>query len=395
VPPHQLHHALTAIASPSLLQARQNPEQVSLPTSSSQVMLHSVKLRLSDLPVLGTEKGELPYSVWRVDAKAVIAAAQGEEILTTPFPAHMDGSVQAWYRRANSTVYAALLTSVRGQRLLADKVRRLEGTSSSSYEAWCTIQDHFIKKGRNNLSYLEGKLRALVPKDTENMESFLSRCEDLRVVYSSYGLTLADQQLITHVLSHLSLQWQRLNSVQAMDSCHWTWSMLSEALLLEDNERRQANWKAPDALLPLGWKKYKGDARAASGRSSSSPRTRGNARRATSSDESPSSSPPSTPKGTHSHTSTPSTSPSKEKSYASAARGGGSKTYTTKGPLVCYHCCKVGHVWVDRACPLYDSKWKPNEGHKTQAQALREKIKTDKTPPSSPHGQGKVASSHC
>jgi hypothetical protein len=338
--------------------------------------------------VLGTKKGELPYTTRRVDAKAVIAAAQGDRLLSKDLPSMMSRSEQEWYRRANPTVYSALLTAVRGKRLLADKVRRLEGRPSSSYEAWGVIKDHFIKMGRNTAPFLE-------PRENESMETFLSRCEDLRVLFASYGQNLDDTRLITQVLSKLSLQWQRLSALQSMDSQYWAWDMVSEAFQVEDNERRQANWKAPDALLPLGWKKYKGEARAASGRSSTSSTKRGSARRAASSDDSPLPSPPSSPTGSHSHASSPPTSPSKEKTYANAVRGGGSKTSTAKGPLVCYHCCKVGHVWVDKACPLYNPKWKPTEGNKTQAQAMREKLKSDKTPPSSPQGEGRVASSHC
>jgi hypothetical protein len=243
-----------------------------------------------------------------------------------------------------------------------------------------TIKHHYIKLGRNNLPFLEGKLRSLEPRETESMDSFLSRCEDMRGLYASYGQALNDTSLITQVLSRLSIHWQRISCLQSQDSDSWTWDLVSDALQLEDNERRLANWRTPDALLPLGWSKYKkgGEARAASGE--------------------------------HVIDSSPPSSPSGPQSYAAAAKGkgqgkgpkpGSPKTYG--GPVVCYHCLKQGHVYVDPACPKFDRKWRPTEAQTAKAQEMRLKLKGKAPSPSSPPvspitpgsptGEGKVASS--
>jgi hypothetical protein len=62
-------------------------------------------------------------------------------------------------------------------------------------------------------------------------------------------------------------------------------------------------------------------------------------------------------------------------------------------------------VWIDKACPKYDPKWKPTESQKARAQEMRQQVKgkgvlpsppkSPKSPrsPRSPQGEGKVASS--
>jgi hypothetical protein len=62
-------------------------------------------------------------------------------------------------------------------------------------------------------------------------------------------------------------------------------------------------------------------------------------------------------------------------------------------------------VWVDKACPKYEPKWRPTEAQKAKAQEMRQRVKgKSSTPPSpkspkspcsprSPKGEGKVASS--
>ena len=221
------------------------------------------------------------------------------------------------------------------------------------------------------------------------MDAFLSRCELLRTLFASYGQVLEDTPLITQVFSKLSLHWQRLPALQSCEPHYWTWPVVREALQLEDNERRLANWRAPDALLPLGWKK---------------PRSHGGEAHMSHSyshildSPSPSSSPPS--------------SPHRYPSYVAAARSKGghgkgprpsssSPPGVYNGPVVCYHCLKPGHVWVDKACPKYDPKWRPTESQKKKAQELRGRFqgKSTRTPspmspssPRSPKGEGKVAS---
>jgi hypothetical protein len=75
------------------------------------------------------------------------------------------------------------------------------------------------------------------------------------------------------------------------------------------------------------------------------------------------------------------------------------------GPLVCYHCLKQGHPWIDRSCSKYDPKWRPTEAQMKKAQEMRAKLKGKAPSPSSPQaprspisprspkGEGKVASS--
>ena len=165
---------------------------------------------------------------------------------------------------------------------------------------------------------------------------------------------------------------------------------MKAALQLQDNERRLAKWRAPDALLPLGWKK---------------PRSHGGEAHMTCSHLRPDS------PGTSPFSSPPS-SPRRHPSYVAAARSKGghgkgprlsssSQPRPYNGPVVCYHCMLSGHVWVDRACPKYDPKWRPTESQKKKAQELRGRFqgKSNRTPspmspssPRSPKGEGKVAS---
>jgi hypothetical protein len=114
------------------------------------------RVKLQPLPILGGEKGQLPYTTWCIHARAVIAAARAEFLLTSPCPADTSTPQALWYLDADPVVYAALLTAVKDTSLLSEKVQRYQGTLSASYFAWRCIKDHFIKLGRNNLPYLEG-----------------------------------------------------------------------------------------------------------------------------------------------------------------------------------------------------------------------------------------------
>ena len=128
---------------------------------------------------------------------ATIDAAQAGIVLLGPCPENALPEQQAWFRKANKVVFKAIFTAVSKHPVLVSKVQDLIGGPSSAYESWKVIKAYFIRQADTNRPYLQTKLRALQPNPGESMESFLSRCNDLRKEWEAYGIEMPDESLIT------------------------------------------------------------------------------------------------------------------------------------------------------------------------------------------------------
>ena len=128
----------------------------------------------------------LPFTVWRLHARAALGAAQCRSVLDTrPPTGEQSQAVRVWYGVASPVVYAALLGAVVGVQVLHDEVLRMESLPDSAYQAWRAVQRFFVREASTNRLKLLGRLRALEPAQNDSMEAFLNRCELLR---SEWGL---------------------------------------------------------------------------------------------------------------------------------------------------------------------------------------------------------------
>jgi hypothetical protein len=308
------------------------------------------QVKHKELPPLGEKAGSgMPYSRWKIDAKAMLDAMGATKVVLEPFPERGAQLVLEWYSHASLVVYAMLLGAVRGNNLLADKVRRLHASPSPSFAAWEAIQAHFVRVSDSNFSYLAGRLATLVPGHKEDMEVFLSRCEKVRSEYDTYGHVLSDETLIRQVMVDLSRPWQLVANPGCLPIPALNWEDVSRALQTEDNARRQANTKAHDAQLPLGWlpAKHSGTARVSQARAESS----------------------------DSDSSSDSESETCSESHGHVARAQGSwkmkKGKKPRRPLVCYRCQKPGHVWTKCHLTAEGDGYEPTQDAKDKAQAAR------------------------
>lgn len=300
-----------------------------------------VEVKLKELPKLGREKGQLPYDKWRVNAMAKLKASRSWVVIERPCPV-VPVADREWYMDANNVVYYAILEAVSEVRLLSDKVRRRASRENSAREAWEDIAAFFKRKSDNNLQMLRAKLEVLSPGEKESMESFLSRCEDLREEYSAYGETLSDRDLSVQVWRGLSIQWKHSCRLHGPAAINTPWEDVAAALQDEDNNRRASNTKASDALLPLGWTRGGGtpkpQARGAQGEGESS----GGAA------------------AVH---------PKKEEGRQHKPRNYNGTS--DRLPLVCYYCTRTGHMWGKCDDPSKPASWKPSAEDRAKADRLR------------------------
>jgi hypothetical protein len=206
-------------------------------------------------------KGSLPYLQWRFNVYSAVTSAQAGRVLATSLPADASPKQIRWYTKASTMVFDALYTTVQDHAILSSQLKDFIRSPSSAFKAWEAIKDHYVKRAETTRPYLEGKLRALAPQPTESMEAFLSKAQELRREYEAYGIELPDRDLIVQIFTHLSLTWRQGTAIKDKAPEDLSWEVLSEYLRKEDILRRQANTKAPDALLPLGWHKGAGEAK--------------------------------------------------------------------------------------------------------------------------------------
>lgn len=312
-----------------------------------------VDIKMKDLPALGREKEQLPYPKWKVDALAIMEAAQVDFVLENPFSHHGTEEEQAWYAMCNRVVYVALLQAVRSIPVLSDAVRRLRGDESSAYESWQSIKSHFVRVSDSNHPWLLEKVQKLKPNDGESMESFINRCSNLKGEFETYGLELEDKLLITQVFSKLSVQWRKACGITDFEGVSWEY--VASLLQLEDNTRRQSNTQADDALLPLGWTKG-GPGRGMGHRASSPPKERGSSR-PTSPSKGPRSGPP---------------SGERHGAYAVAPGKSWGAGPRADGPIVCWFCKISGHG-LNR-CNKKPAGWVASDADKKKADEVKAKL---------------------
>ena len=325
-----------------------------LATAASSWAEHK-EVKLRALAKLGRGKDELPYGRWKLIVLADLDAARLTPVLAQEFPVDSPEDVQGYYRAANAVLFSALVHSVSGISVLSDAVLGLFGNPSSACLAWRAIKAHFVRLSANNRLYLLSKVEALEPRDSESMESFLNRCNLLRNEFTEYGLDPEDSLMIAQVLRKLSIQWltrAKLDGNQA----EFTWSQVAQALQKEDNDRRQSNTKHPEALLPLGWTRRSGEARAASSGGDPGGEQRNG------------------PKGQASPLADASAAPAAAFGKGKAPKGAkpqGERSISV--PVVCWHCHKLGHLWGE--CNTKPNGWKPSGDDRAKAEALREEMR--------------------
>ena len=181
------------------------------------------------------------------------------------------------------------------------------------------------------------------------MEVFLSRYEHVRNLYDLYGQELDDTRLIHQVLFKLSRPWQLAAGLDRTHLEELSWEEVSRALQLEDNARRQADTKAHDAMLPLGWQKGSGFARVS------------HAARA---------------EQAKADTDTDSDGSCDHHGFAARVKGSTWKKKSNRPYVsaVCYRCQQQGHIWT--ACPkrTEGDQWEPKKADIDSAHALRKKL---------------------
>ena len=218
------------------------------------------ELKLRDLPKLGREKDKdgkavgRPYLQWKEDAAAALEAVGGAVVIHEDPPSEdAPRDDQVSYFRANALVFDKLLTATCDIPTLGDNVRRCRQHGNSSRLAWETIRSHYVRLAEGSESRLKAKLRALVPGQKESMESFLCRLNNLRGEFQDYGIEPQDVEFVAHVFEQLSLTWRQTSGFQGVPAQSISWGDLYNALIEQDNARRNSNTAVRDALLPLGW----------------------------------------------------------------------------------------------------------------------------------------------
>jgi len=311
------------------------------------------KVKVEALPKLGRDKGETPYLHWKVDARVALVASPGISWILdwTPPSEQVPTSVRSWYAAADRAVFAQILAATKHVSVVGDKVRRLAEEWGSSRKAWKLLKDHYIRVADTNKLMLSGELQALELRERETMEQFLNRVQNLAGKFMDHGLAIPEEQLIAKVFSLLSLPWWNALGHDGKGGKSETWEEIKEKLLDEDTRRRQANAKADDALLPLGWTKKGAQGYAAFGSGEPSiPQgkampVQGNQ-----------------PKG-------------RWQPKEGHARGGGEKP-TPSRTFVCFHCLKPGHGW--NGCRTKPADWKPSAEDVERGMAKKRELEQGK-----------------
>ena len=348
--------------------------------------------KIRELPKLGGERNQLPYLQWRYNVFSAVDSAQAGWVLVGPCPLWADSKQKHWFARANAMVFDALFTTVQDISVLVSRLNDFIGDPASASKAWAAIKEHYVRRAETTKPFLEQKLRRLEPHPNETMEGFLSRAQALRREWEAYGIELPDKDLIVQIFTHLSLTWRQGTAIRDKFPEDMSWGEVSEYLRKEDVLRRQANTKAPDALLPLGWHKGGGDPKPhvktgpTHGKAATSQGKPKPAQEITPSEEPQGGAAAAKGKGKFKSSNKKSMIAPNQQGESKAT---GQKTPTPKGGdksqtkrvLVCYYpSCHKGHVWTN--CPSKPSDWQPSAEHKKVADDIRrrriEQSKADK-----------------
>jgi hypothetical protein len=205
--------------------------------------------------------------------------------------------------------------------------------------AWDDIFHFYSKNSDMTADQLQRELLGMRPGNAESMRSYLSRFEDLRSKFMTFGVQPNDGQFVYQCLGKLTLPWRDgMGMLGQRPTAEIPWDAMRDSLIEQDNRRRVSDTSGADALFPLGWtKKEKGDARMASSDDTGNANFGGG----------------------------------KTKGGGRPSRFHGKPGGDGKPPiLVCFSCLKVGHGVND--CPTKPSGWKFSPEAKEKAMAKRE-----------------------
>jgi hypothetical protein len=345
-----------------------------LPASGSTSFTPSVdmpiapeKVRVPTLPVLGKGTGELPYLTWSKTTRALLDASSACYVLDNPVPDSNENGALLWYTMTSKKVFAAILQAVGKVPIIGNKVLNLATNASAAQMAWEALHKFYIREADSNLPFLQKSLRELTPEQGESMESFIARCNELLRLYESYGLKLADQDLLVQVFSTLSNAWRKSLGIRGPITA-MSWDDVSLALQEEDNDRAQSNTAAEDALLPLGWcrgqqrpdpiglseqKQAQGSANRVGGKKWGRERSAGD-------------------------------SPNRRSYGRSTSNGSNGQSSGRPSCIVCFKCFHIGHGVSD--CPDRTSGWRLTPEAREKAYAIRDAY-NGKTAKASSSGQ--------
>ena len=221
-----------------------------MPATGTEFLTPGKEIKIPALPVLGKAPG-LSYPKWSKVAKIKLGTAGMGAVLDPQWiPSTSDEDL--WWKTVNPLVFAVLYDAVQGKDTLCDKVARFHKDEGAGRLAWNAIKAYHVRIAEGNKEVLLQKVTALIPGSRESMESFLCRCENLREEFQEYNLNLDESLLISHLFGCIDQTWRWLCGFADIPTEALTWEDVSEALLKQDNQRRNATKPNP-LILPLGW----------------------------------------------------------------------------------------------------------------------------------------------
>jgi len=191
------------------------------------------------------------------------------------------------------------------------------------------------------------------------MRSYLSRFEDLRQKFLTYGVVPTKNKFVPQCLTNLSIFWREgMGELGRRRYADIPWHLMCESLLEQDNRRRVSNVHG-EGLLPLGWsKKGEGEGRTAKGQTDQPPHSHDGAGAANAASQ-------------HPHPKGKGKGPARS---SSPPKGKGEERDTSW--MVCFYCLKQGHGSKD--CKSKPEGWKPTPEQVQKAKAKRRELNSAK-----------------
>ena len=221
------------------------------PVVISGAALASKDIKMPALPLLGKPPNALPYVKWNKAVKIKLKAVGVKAVVDSQWTPGTPEEVQ-WWDHVNSLVFAALYDAVTKYETLSDNIARYCDEPNSGRLAWAAIKAYHVRLAEGNRESLLLNVNSLLPGERESMESYLCRCNNLREEFQEYNLTLDDSLLISHIFSNLDPTWRWMSGFSERPTDTLAWEIVSQALQMQDNRRRQGTKQNP-MILPLGW----------------------------------------------------------------------------------------------------------------------------------------------
>ena len=208
-------------------------------------------------------KDDLIYIHWVPTAQEDIYAAGALEVIERR---SVGASDPEWYEHANHLTFNAIFKAIQHSPGLNEAVLPLLGQEDSAFDAWEAIRNHFVRKIQWAKVEFKRELSSFRHKTGEDMTSFLSRMETIRLKAQTYGYRITDGECVMALVPVIDRSWGDkvcMYFPPDTDFDDMDWPTVKAALAREDRERR-GSVKNPN-LLPLGWVSRQGGARAAAG----------------------------------------------------------------------------------------------------------------------------------